>query len=102
MEDDVRALEEFANKTKDKIEYIRGMALELRAKGKKGKDVADSLGVGRQAVYKWEKMYSTSGINGLKRKYSPGRPPKKKRDAKKIIPQLMKRDPMLFGFLKGR
>ena len=53
---DVSALEQFAAQTKNKLEYIRGTALVLRVKGRKGDEVADSLGVGRQAVYKWEKM----------------------------------------------
>ena len=101
-EDDLSALEGFASETKDKLEYIRGTALIQRAKGKRGDEVANELGVGRQAVYKWEHEYAKSGIAGLKRKHSAGRPPKKKKEAKKIIPQLMKQDPKLFGFLKGR
>ncbi len=72
-EDEVSSLQEFADKTKDKIEYIRATALVQRTRGKKGDEVANELGVGRQAVYKWEKMYSKSGLDDLKRKYSPGR-----------------------------
>ncbi|MCL5066887.1 MAG: winged helix-turn-helix domain-containing protein [Thaumarchaeota archaeon] len=56
----------------------------------------------RASVYEWESVYAKSGIDGLSRKYSNGRPPKKKTKAKKIIPELMKKDPKLFGFLKGR
>jgi transposase len=98
----IRALEEFTRKTKDKLEYIRGRALLLRAGGKKGGEVARELGVSRGSVYEWESRYAKSGIDGLRRKYSTGRPPVKKMKAKKIIPELMKKDPKLFGFLKGR
>lgn len=100
--DSIRALEEFTNKTNNKLEYIRGRALLLRAKGKSGDEVAAELGVSRGSVYEWESRYAKSGIDGLRRKYSTGRPPEKKTKAKKIIPQLMKQDPKLFGFLKGR
>ena len=100
--DKVRALEEFTRKTKDKLEYIRGRALLLIAGGKKGGEVARELGVSRGSVYEWESRYTKSGIDGLRRKYSTGRPPVKKMNAKKIIPELMKQDPKLFGFLKGR
>ena len=95
-------LEEFATQTKDKVEYIRGTALLLRTKGKKADEVADELGVCRGAVFKWERLYTKHGIEGLQRKRPPGRPPEKKSEAKKIIPELMKKDPKFFGFLKGR
>jgi transposase len=101
-QDGIRALEEFTSKTKDKLEYIRGRALVLRAQGKNGDEVARELGVSRGSVYEWESRYAKSGIDGLRRKYSTGRPPVKKTKAMKIIPQLMKKDPKLFGFLKGR
>lgn len=100
--DSIRALEEYTSKTEDKLEYIRGRALVLRAQGKKGDEVAAELGVSRGSVYEWESRYAKSGIDGLRRKYSTGRPPLKKMKAKKLIPELMKKDPKLFGFLKGR
>lgn|SRR5487761_677355 len=96
------ALEGFVSKTKDKIEYVRGTALLLRAKGRKADEVADELGVCRGAVFKWERIYAKLGVEGLQRKRPTGRPPEKKKQAKKIIPELMKKDPKLFGFLKGR
>src|SRR5208283_5679058 len=92
----------FVGKTKDKIEYIRGTALLLRAKGKKADEVANELGVCMGAVFKWERMYAKNGLEGIRRKHPTGRPPEKKKKAKKIIPELMKKDPKLFGFLKGR
>ena len=101
-QESILALEEFTRKTKDKLEYIRGRALVLRAQGKKGDEVARELGVSRGSVYEWESRYAKSGIDGLRRKYSSGRPPEKKTKAMKIIPALMKKDPRLFGFLKGR
>jgi transposase len=99
---DTSALEEFVRKTKDKTEYIRGTALLLRAKGRKADEVADELDVCRGAVFKWERLFTKLGVEGLHRKRPTGRPPEKKRKAKKIIPELMKKDPKLFGFLKGR
>ena len=85
-QDSIRALEEFTSKTKDKLEYIRGRALVMRAGGKKADEVARELGVSRGSVYEWESRYIKCGIDGLRRKYSTGRPPEKKMKAKKIIP----------------
>jgi transposase len=47
-------------------------------------------------------LYAKSGIHGLKRKRSSGRPPSKKTTVKKIIPEPVKKDAKLFGFLKRR
>ncbi|MCL5069079.1 MAG: helix-turn-helix domain-containing protein, partial [Thaumarchaeota archaeon] len=93
---DTSALEGFVSKTKDKIEYVRGTALLLRAKGRKADEVADELGVCRGAVFKWERIYAKLGIDGLQRKRPTGRPPEKKKQAKKLIPELMKKEPKLF------
>ncbi|MCL5066888.1 MAG: hypothetical protein M1368_00860 [Thaumarchaeota archaeon] len=44
-EDGLRELEEFTSRTKDKLEYIRGRALLLRARGRKGDEAASELGM---------------------------------------------------------
>ena len=79
-------MEGFVSKTKDKVEYVRGTALLLRAKGKKTGEVADELGVCMGAVFKWERLYAKLGVKGLRRKRPSGRPPEKKKQAKKIHP----------------
>ena len=60
-EDGLRELEEFTSRTKDKLEYIRGRALVLRAGGKKGDEVAAELDVSRGSVYEWERRHLKSG-----------------------------------------
>jgi len=97
-----RALERFVSTTNDKVEYIRGTALLMRAKRRKVKGVAQELHICMGAVFKWTSIYRRSGVDGLKRRHPSGRPPVVKDKAKKIIPELMKKDPKLFGFLKGR
>ena len=97
-----RALGRFINSTKDKLEYVRAVAILMRAKGKKVREVVDALHVSMSAVFKWESNYRKHGLSGLVRRRPPGRPPRKKGQARKLIPELMKKDPRLFGFLKGR
>ena len=97
-----RALERFVSTTNDKVEYIRGTALLMRAKRRKVKGVAQELHICMGAVFKWTSIYRRSGVDGLKRRHPSGRPPVVKDKAKKLIPELMKKDPKLFGFLKSR
>jgi transposase len=100
-----RALERFVGTTKDKVEYIRGTALLMRGRGKKVKEVSKELGVSMGAVFKWQRMYRKKNnglLDGLKRRKQTGRPPINGEAARKAIPDLMKKDPEVFGFLKGR
>ncbi len=53
-------------------------------------------------VFIWCKAYKKKGVKGLILSKPPGRPPVEGNKAKKRIPELLKKDPQLFGFLKGR
>ena len=44
----------------------------------------------------------SGGVDGLRRRKASGRPAVKKPAARRLIPDLMKKDPRAFGFLKGR
>ena len=99
---DRRILERFVRTTGDKAEYMRGTALLMRARGKKVKEVARELNVCMGAVFKWSSLYRKLGLQGLLRRRPPGRPPRIKQKVKQLIVELMKKDPGLFGFLKGR
>lgn len=97
-----RHLEKFVRETKDKREYARGTAILMRWRGKTAKEVARELNVCDRAVFKWERVYRRMGVDGLKRRKASGRPAIKKPAAKRLIPEIMKKDPQSFGFLKGR
>lgn len=97
-----RHLERFIRDSKDKLEYARATAILMRWRGRKVKDVARELNVCMGTVFKWENTYRRCGVDGLRTKAIPGRPAVKRPAAKKLIPELMKKDPRLFGYLKGR
>ena len=97
-----RHLDRFVRETRDKQEYARGTAILMRSRGKKAKDVARELNVCMGAVFKWERVYRRKGIDGLRSRKPTGRPPIKGKKAREAIPELMKKDPQAFGFLKGR
>ena len=97
-----RHLERFVRGTGDKREYARGTAILMRWRGKKAKDVARELNVCMGAVFKWERLYRRKGLDGLRSRKPTGRPPVSGEKARELIPELMKKDPQAFGFLKGR
>jgi transposase len=97
-----RHLDSFVRETKDKQEYARGTAILMRWRGKKAKDVAKELNVCMGAVFKWERVYRRDGLDGLRSRKPTGRPPARGEKARELIPELMRKDPQAFGFLKGR
>ncbi|MEP0824062.1 MAG: helix-turn-helix domain-containing protein [Nitrososphaera sp.] len=74
----------------------------MRWRGKKAKDVARELNVCEGAIFKWERVYRKAGVDALRRRKASGRPAYKKPAARKLIPELMKKDPQAYGYLKGR
>lgn len=74
----------------------------LRSEGHPALSVAKNLGVSQKQVFVWCKSYKDQGINGLQLRKPPGRTAREGGKAKKRIPELLKKDPQLFGFLKGR
>jgi len=97
-----RHLDRFVREARDKQEYARGTAILMRWRGKKAKDVARELNVCMGAVFKWEHVYRRRGLDGLRSRKPTGRPPVRGKKAREMIPELMKKDPQSFGFLKGR
>ena len=97
-----RHLERFVRETKDKGEYARGTGVLMRWRGKKAKDVARELNVSMDAVFKWEWLFRRDGLDGLRHRKAPGRPAVKRPAAKRVIPDLLRKDPQAFGFLAGR
>ena len=97
-----RVLSRFVKGTKDKMEYARSSAILMRSRGVKAKDVARSLQVCMGAVFKWERLYRKGGLDALRSRKPTGRPPVRGMKARGMIPELMKKDPQSFGYLKGR
>lgn len=97
-----QALRQFMAKTKDKREYRAASGILLRAEKKSAEDVARHLGVTIKQVFAWTRFFRANGIAGLHMKKPTGRRPTKALKAKKIIPSLLRKDPQMFGYLKGR
>jgi len=87
---------------KDKGTFRAITGVLLRSEGYSAEAVAESLGVSPKQVFMWCQAYRKKGFKGLILDKPPGRPPTEGDKAKKRIPELLKNDPQLFGFLKGR
>lgn len=97
-----KVLADFMDTAKDKREYRAALGIILRGEGKSAEYVAQKLKVTMKQVFTWCRKFRESGINLLRVKKQTGRPPFQGKKAKKIIPQLLKKSPEAFGFLKGR
>lgn len=95
-------LKKFMNSTKEVREYRASQGVLLRAEGKTAAEAAMQFNVKKDRIFVWCRKYKKKGVLGLKMGKPTGRKPKKSIKAKKIIPQLLKKDPQAFGFLKGR
>lgn len=97
-----KELRTFMQSTKNVQEYRAAQGVLLRTQRKTAEEVAMQLYVKKDRVFVWCRNYKKKGIKGLKMGKPTGRNPKKSVKAKKIIPELLKKEPQAFGFLKGR
>lgn len=97
-----KQLARFMNEAKDKREYRAALGVLLRGDGKSAKEVGRQLGVTMKQVFEWCHDFSTRGTDALQMKKPTGRPAIHGDKAKKVIPELLKKDPQAFGYLKGR
>ncbi|MBI3035127.1 helix-turn-helix domain-containing protein [Candidatus Woesearchaeota archaeon] len=97
-----RQLQNFAKKTKNKIEFRAAQGVLLRSAGKPAEEVARQFDVTIKQVFVWTRKFRTYGAEGLRVKKQTGRPAKKAELAKPRIEELIDNDPQLFGYLKGR
>ena len=95
-------LEEFSKTTKNKTEYRAAIGVLLRSKGKTAKDAGNQLGATQKQVFTWCRKFREEGIKGLLVKKQTGRPAEQKNQAKPVMEELLKKDPQMFGYLKGR
>ena len=95
-------LKKFMQIVKDTREYRSAFGILMRAEGKSAEYSAKKLGVTIKQVFMWCRKFKEGGVTALEVKKQTGRPAKEKNKAKKIIPQLIKQDPQVFGFLKGK
>jgi len=97
-----RVLKKLMQTAKEKREYRAAVGILLRGEGHAADSVARKLGVTIKQVFVWCQKFRTGGIEALRVRKQPGRPPRAGDKAKQRIPWILKRDPQAFGYLKGR
>jgi len=76
----------------------KALMVLLNSEGKTVAQIAESLKRNPHTVRDWLKRYNTKGIKGLNRKYSPGRPDKKRAKLKKHIQDILTSSPTEHGY----
>ena len=83
--------------TPAKLEARRLRAAELLAKGMRPVDVARTVGTSPSSVTRWNEVIRKSGVEGLKAKPAPGRPPFLSETQKKKLEKILLRGPRANG-----
>jgi len=76
----------------------KALMVLLSSEGKKISQIAKALKRNPHTVRDWLKRYNTSGIKGLGRKYSPGRPDEKRSKIKEHICKILNSSPVEHGY----
>lgn len=94
-------VERFREETRDKDEYRRALAILLHADGKSYREVAEIVGVKRNAAIVWARNFRNKGLEALKTHSPPGRTPELTREEKEAIIKTALNKPNMFGYLKS-
>lgn len=79
-------------------EERRVKGIRLLKNGMSQSEIANTLGVSRQAVYGWERSFGEGGIDSLKAIPRPGRPLKAPKDAINRLTDILLKGPIAYGF----
>lgn len=97
---DRSALRRMLREAKEVDHYQRVLAILELDRGRSATQVAETLGVTRQSVYNWAKLWSAEGDPlGLKSQWGEGRPTCWTDEMLSLLEQAMKRRPEEFGFV---
>jgi transposase len=95
-------LRSFIEKTNDKREYSRAVAVLQKADGKTYDYIARDHRVDIRTTKQWVHNYIKKGIEGLKTRENHGGPkPRITDENKEIILSVLFNDPHLFGYLRN-
>ena len=76
----------------------KALMVILSSEGRKVSEIAKTLKRNPHTVRDWLKRYIASGITGLKRKYSPGRPDDKRAKLKEHVHKILGDSPVKHGY----
>jgi transposase len=77
----------------------KALMVLLSSEGEKVSEISKRLKRNPHTIRDWLKRYNHSGIKGLNRKYSPGRPDKKRAVLKSHIQNILSDSPVQHGYL---
>lgn len=95
-------LRRFMDGAVDKREYRAALGVLMRGDGRSAGYVGRQLGVSVKQVFVWCRLFRADGVEGLRMRVQTGRPAVEGDKAKGVIPDLLRKDPQSFGYLKGR
>ncbi len=98
----VRKLKRFLRGRISAYEFRRAAAILMRTRGTGVDAVAATVGVTRKSVSEWTRRFIHNGIPGIVDAVYVREMTANGKAARKRISELMKKEPKLFGFLKGR
>ena len=99
----INGLRSFIEKTNDKREYRRAVAVFQKADGKTYDYIAREHKVHIRTTKKWIYDYIKKGIEGLRvRKNHGGPKPRITEESKEIILSVLFNDPHIFGYLRNK
>ena len=91
-----KELEQFRSLASSK-DSEKALMVLLSSEGKKVSQIAQTLKRNPHTVRDWLKRYNDSGLKGLNRKYSPGRPDEKRAQLKEHIQEVLGDCPVEHG-----
>ena len=80
------------------LERRRLRAIDLLREGHQPVEVARMVGVDRRSVRRWKAAFQKEGVEGLRARPAPGRPPRLSCEAKKELAEALSAGPIASGF----
>lgn len=80
------------------LERRRRRAIDLLKEGQPPVEVARIIGVDRRGVRRWKAAFREEGVEGIRAKPAPGRPPRLSHEAKQELAEALTEGPIAHGF----
>ncbi len=97
-EEELSELKAFRKQASSK-DSEKALMVLMNDEGKNAVEIAKILKRHAHTVRDWIKRFREHGIEGLSRKYSPGRPPEKRDKSKEALKEMLLHSPEKYGYL---
>jgi len=95
---DTQVLIDFLNESPKRWEGVKCSALIAMKNGKDVNDICEIIGVSRETLRNWRQSFESEGVNGLKSKARPGRPPRLNSAAQEGLKAALMKTPEELGY----